>query len=278
MNAEKKNHGLKDVIYLKSFEFSQMPQNYLEEYFTHFICRTGFGKFELENKNYSINKGDMVIWMPPSSVKNIMFSPDFDADIFLISHELLNQYNPNIGWGIQGFFFSKSNPVISLSEKDKSSILNNFKNLYDIFSDFHNRFYEEILSRQTEIFLMNMWNIFTEEFEKRTESLSRMSHFERFLTLIEEHCISNREVNFYSDLMCISPKYLGELCKMNSGKTAMEWINNFTSRRISLLLKNKNLSIAEISEAMNFSSTSFFSRYVKKNLGCSPSEFRKISL
>jgi len=40
------------------------------------------------------------------------------------------------------------------------------------------------------------------------------------------------------------------------------------------LLQNKDLNISEIADDMNFSSRSFFTRYVKKVLGVSPSEFR----
>lgn len=266
---------MEDVIYLTHFEFSQIQQKYLERYFVHILCRTGKGQFDIDNKFYSITEGDISIWMPSSSIKNIMFSPDFDADLLLVSADLLNKNNPDISWGIKGFFFSQSNPVIQLTERDRLSIIENFNALNARFTDKDNRFYLQILNRQTEIFLMSMWNIFVEEFERRKQSNSIASHFERFLILVEEHCVINREVKFYSEMMCISPKYLGELCKKNSDKTALEWINNFTSRKITLLLKNKNLSITEISDSMNFSSTSFFSRYVKRTLGLSPSEFRK---
>lgn len=44
--------------------------------------------------------------------------------------------------------------------------------------------------------------------------------------------------------------------------------------RIIILLKNKQLNIAEIADQMEFSCFSFFTRYVKKLRGLSPREFR----
>ena len=54
----------------------------------------------------------------------------------------------------------------------------------------------------------------------------------------------------------------------------LEFIQRFTKERIVLLLQNKNLNISEVSDEMGFSSRSFFTRYVKKVLGCTPSDYR----
>ena len=72
----------------------------------------------------------------------------------------------------------------------------------------------------------------------------------------------------------ITAKYLNAVCKQNSGITASEWIQRNTKERIVLLLENPSLNIAEIADEMEFSSRSFFTRYVKKVLGVTPSEYR----
>lgn len=100
------------------------------------------------------------------------------------------------------------------------------------------------------------------------------NQYEHFISLLQEHCLQHREVKFYSDLLNISPKYLNYLCKTHSGITASEWIKRHAKERIILLLQNNNLNISEISEEMNFSSYSYFTRYVKKLLGVTPGEFR----
>ena len=125
------------------------------------------------------------------------------------------------------------------------------------------------------MFVMEMWNIFSKEIEKRSISNQKGSLFERYLQLVQEHCMEEREVDFYARKLFITPKYLTEVCKKNSGKTALEWIHNYTTQRIIILLENKKLSFTEIADTLNFSSQSFFSRYVRKVLGVSPSEYRQ---
>lgn len=64
------------------------------------------------------------------------------------------------------------------------------------------------------------------------------------------------------------------ICKKNSGKTANEWIREYTLAAITHELRNTELSVKGISNKTGFSNTSFFSRYVKQHLGCTPMEYR----
>jgi AraC-like DNA-binding protein len=59
-----------------------------------------------------------------------------------------------------------------------------------------------------------------------------------------------------------------------SGIPASTWIESFTANELKHLLNNRQLTLTDIADEMNFSSMSFFSRYVKKVLGVSPSEYR----
>lgn len=73
----------------------------------------------------------------------------------------------------------------------------------------------------------------------------------------------------------ITPKYLNYISKINTRITASEWIQRNAKERIIFLLQNKTLNISEIANEMDFSSRSFFTRYVKKLLGVTPKEYRE---
>jgi hypothetical protein len=60
---------------------------------------------------------------------------------------------------------------------------------------------------------MEMWNIFSKEIEKRSINNQKGSFFERFLQLVQEHCMEEREVDFYARKPFITPKYLTEVSK-----------------------------------------------------------------
>ena len=85
---------------------------------------------------------------------------------------------------------------------------------------------------------------------------------------------ADKSIKFYADKLFITPKHLNFVCKQNTGIPASEWIQQFVKERLIILLENENLGITEISDMMEFSSRSYFTRYVKKLLGSTPSEYR----
>lgn len=264
---------MKAILVVKSLTDEQVPKDFAKHYFTHILCHSGKGQFQLDNKKYSIETNDIVIFLPSQEVQDLLFSPDFSATFLLVSFNLMSKNNPDIAWGIKGYLFSKENPVVRLENELTKNCKQHFYLLKEKYDDDKHRFRNEIVNHQLQIFVMEMWNVFAGKMEQLTKS-DNGSLFQRFLNLVEIHCMEEREVEFYASQLFITPKYLSEVCKKNSGKSASEWIQNFTTSRLILLLRNDNLTFTQIADSMNFSSLSFFSRYVKKMLGVSPSEYR----
>lgn len=100
--------------------------------------------------------------------------------------------------------------------------------------------------------------------------------FKQFIELLSSMEIKPRNVDFYSQKLCITRKYLSNVCKANSGKTAYEWIVEYSTEDISRLLLHSDMSIKEIANYLDFPNLSFFGKFVKTHLGCSPSQFRKM--
>lgn len=86
--------------------------------------------------------------------------------------------------------------------------------------------------------------------------------------------MQHRDLPYYASQLCITPHYLSEICKKVSGQPATYWIDRFTLPEVTRLLRRKELSLTDIAEKLNFSSLSYFSRYVQKSIGMSPSEYR----
>jgi len=84
-----------------------------------------------------------------------------------------------------------------------------------------------------------------------------------------------RSVSYYAERLYITPKYMSTTVKKISGKTALEWINEYVIEDIKRQLAFSSKSIKEIADYLMFPSISFFGKYVKKHLGVSPKEFRR---
>ncbi|MCB9201836.1 MAG: AraC family transcriptional regulator [Flavobacteriales bacterium] len=245
------------------------------QFHTHLLCVYGSLKFELNNEQFHCKADEFLFWFSGSVLSQLRFSKRFKAIILLVESSFLNDNVPDQNWSINAILYSRKNPVKSLNDKslnDKIAI--NFQQIYQVFLDTKHTFYEEILKLQMRIFILEMWHIFSEHYEQYKYSLQTGTLYERFISLLEQHCMQEREVKFYAEKLFITPKYLNYICKTTTSITASEWIQRYVKERIELLLQNPNLNIAEIADEMEFSSRSFFTRYVKKLLDVTPSEYR----
>jgi AraC family transcriptional regulator, transcriptional activator of pobA len=263
------------VILYKTASRAQFPADFQTRFHTHIYCQSGTVKFTFNGKQYHGKKGEFVFWLAGLHVSDLWFSANFKATMLFVDSDLLTSNLPSANVSIDSYIHSKENPILHPEKKDKEKILKNFQLLYDKSQETDHRFFEEGLKLQMQLFLLEMWHIFEDELDRRKRSLQSGTLYERFVQLLQQHAMTKREVRFYSDKLNITPKYLNYICKVNTRITASEWIQRYSKERIILLLQNKNVNISEIADEMDFSSRSFFTRYVKKLLGVTPKEYRE---
>lgn len=97
----------------------------------------------------------------------------------------------------------------------------------------------------------------------------------QFLQLLHRHIKEQRRVNFYAEMLCITPKYLSTCVKEVTGRTCGEIITEMVVMEAKVLLGDPALTIGQIADELNFSDQFLFSKYFKKNTGLSPLRYRK---
>lgn len=114
--------------------------------------------------------------------------------------------------------------------------------------------------------------------EKVVKLNSRSEHktltFRQFIKLVSENYTQQRQVIFYADQLCMSPKYLSKLVKDVSGKSAPEWIDSYVLLEAKHLLKYSDMPIKEIVFRLNFSNQTVFYKYFKAHTGMTPTDYR----
>ncbi|WP_443946447.1 helix-turn-helix domain-containing protein [Pedobacter sp. AW1-32] len=263
------------VMLCKVVSGSEFPVDFNIRFHTHIYCQSGGMEFVFNGKQYQSKKGEFIFWLAGIKISDLSFSKSFKGTILFVDSHLLTANLPSATASIDSIIHSKEYPILHPDKNDKEKILKNFRLLYDMSQETNHRFFEEALKLQMQLFLLEMWHIFEDELDRRKRSLQSGTLYERFIQLVQEHCMKQREVRFYSDKLNITPKYLNYICKVNTRITASEWIQRNAKERIIILLQNKNLNISEIASEMDFSSRSFFTRYVKKLLGVTPKDYRE---
>lgn len=98
--------------------------------------------------------------------------------------------------------------------------------------------------------------------------------FDQFIKLVSQNYARHRNVGFYADKLCLTPKYLSKLIKDTSGRSAPEWIDSYVVLEAKNLLKYSNAAIKEIVYTLNFPNQSVFYKFFKARTGQTPSEYR----
>lgn len=262
------------IMLYNTTESHKLPSDFLGRYHIHILCHAGKAQFSFMGNTYTMEAGDWVIWQMSSQISDALYSSDFNADFLLVDKDFLLEYNPEKVWASKAFVFIKKNPVFHLDERGKAMIEYNFIQIRRRIAEPH-LFQKEILGRQLQIFLLDLWEIYKNTMEniQQTDNSSALL-FTRFMNLLPEYSKTEREVTFYADKLCVSAKYLSEVVKKSSGHPASYWINGYAMQEILAYLKRSDLTLAEISNKMNFYNPAHFTRFVKKQTGDSPTELR----
>lgn len=264
------------IISFKASNLAQFPKDFQSRFHTHIYCQRGNAEFRFNDQIFHCKTGEFIFWLAGSEVSDLFLSENFLAMVLFIEKKFLLDNLPNQNLSIDSIVYHKENPILHPDDKnDKKKILVNFQMLNNRYLETEHRFYDEVLKLQIQLFVLEMWNIFANQLDRRRRSLQAGTLYERFLQLVEDNCMKEREVQYYSNRLNVSPKYLNQICKANTGVPASQWIQRLTKDRIVVMLRNKNMNVSEIANEMEFSSYSFFTRYVKKVLGVSPSEYRR---
>jgi AraC-like DNA-binding protein len=82
-------------------------------------------------------------------------------------------------------------------------------------------------------------------------------------------------VSYLASELNLSSRYLSDLLKQETGKTAIELIHLFLIAEAKNLLTGPNYTVSEIAYKLGFENPPYFFRLFKKVTGMSPTQFKK---
>ena len=263
-----------DYLIYNTLSDGVRPEEFHASYHVHLLCRGGEMDFLLGDKPQAVRAGDLLIWQMTTEFTDIRYSEDFNADILMISNPFLVIYNPEQVWATKGYVYIKANPVFHLLVDEWNMIETDFLQFYQRINSGRVLFHDEKIGLLFATLLYDMWDIYSREMEKESSEDIVSRRFFQFLILVQQNCRMEREVAWYGGKMNITPKYLSEISHAVSGKPASYWIEYYASHELVKLLSDQRLSLTDIVDAMHFSSQPMLTRYLKRTVGMTPSEYR----
>ena len=93
-------------------------------------------------------------------------------------------------------------------------------------------------------------------------------------TYVMNHITEDISLDVLAELVYFNPSYLSRFYKINTGKNISQFIAEAKVIKAKELLKNSNEKIEDISEMLGFKSSGYFTVFLKKHMGMTPTEYR----
>ncbi|MBR3010715.1 MAG: AraC family transcriptional regulator [Prevotella sp.] len=239
------------------------------------LCTQGKAQYSVDTVEYTVYANDMMIISEGQITDDVMLSRDFNGMGIIVSDDFFNEIVKDVHELSTLFLFTRANPVCHLTQQECDNIVDYFRMLKQKTDDLKHHFRRETVRSLLTTMIYDLSNII---FRMQTTVDRRQTRgeaiFTQFLQLVELNFRHERRVSWYAKQLCISPKYLSEIIKQVSRRTPNDWIDNFVTLEIRVLLRNSTKSIKEIAQELNFPNQSFFGKFFKEHVGLSPSQYR----
>jgi AraC family transcriptional activator of pobA len=258
-------------------ELSEYP--YRSDGYIIGICTRGTAEVEVNLQVYQARPDAMLLATPFHILRIYNSSDDFLCRFIVFSKAFLTENNINSHF-LESFsyFKSESLPVIYPGHPDAKMLLEVYLLIQQKLEREEHPYRQEIsrsilttLLYEVE-FIYQKQHVIIKGKQNRKQELNLL-----FQNLVFLHYKEHRNVQFYADALFVSPKHLTETIKEVTGRTSGEWIEDAVILEAKVLLRNHEISIAQVAENIHFPDQSSFGKYFKKHTGLSPSDYRLVS-
>jgi AraC family transcriptional activator of pobA len=141
---------------------------------------------------------------------------------------------------------------------------------YNNGGDWHNQMLTSWL-RVLVIYLSRLYN------EQLGETCITQNYclLKSYQQLISENYAHTHDVAAYAGMLNITPGYLNDVIKQQSGKTAITHIHNRLAVEAKRRLLHTELSVKEIADELGFEDAAYFNRFFKRLSGTTPASYRQ---
>lgn len=176
-----------------------------------------------------------------------------------------------------GFFDYDLREALHLSESEKAVVWQHYDLIEAEYHANEDEFSRELIVAQLQSLFVHAKRFYKRQFlHRKPISSSLFARFQRILVdnyadEKVEHRLPN--VAAIANKLALSPKYLSDLLKVETGKTAQEHIHLFLVNEAKNLLKKPELNVSEVAFRLGFEYNSHFTKFFKSKTGLSPTAF-----
>lgn len=231
-------------------------------------------------KEYEVT-GSCILVNLPDNIVQVISNENLEMYAVFISTDFLTSMPTDMLQRAQAYMAVNQEHCISVPLDSMASLLP-FKDLVVSTLSINTPETDDVMKSLLQSFLYAVFslrnlsiNVPSQDTDLTTATRGNRRIYDRFMELLTRYHHQERQVQFYADKMCISPKYLSMAVKDFSSKSPSDWIADYVVAEAKSLLFYSQLSTAEVAFRLNFPSQAAFSKFFKQNTGISPMKYLK---
>ncbi len=235
-----------------------------------------YGKTKYDHSNGS------AVFMKPRQiieVSNVQFAEKgfvmFFHEDYLAGHTLHEQINK------YGYFEYEINEALHVSPSEEVILWELYDKIRREYDEHQDEFSRKIILSHIDSILKYCDRFYKRQFNDRSVNLSG-STVKKFQAVLSDYFSKKLHlskglpsVQYLAGELCISSRYLSDVLRQETGKTALDHIHIYLIKEAKNLLLSSENNISEIAYDLGFESPSYFTRLFKKVTGVTPVQYKE---
>ncbi len=265
------------------FDLAEYQKNYSDEtskphthsYYQIIWFKNNSGKHYIDFKGYDI-KENRLFFVAKNQVHYFEKRSDYDGyqihfnESFILSNE--TDINFFLTYNI---FNTNEEPYYQIPKSLEIQIMRYFHQIEDELNNSEKFGNKRILSNLLKSLLLVVEREKRKNIKSSSTIADQNTSYLTFRDLLENNFFKNWSVANYAEKLAVSTKTLNGIIKKQSGKTVSQTIADRIILEAKRRLTHTNAYINEIAIDLGFQDPYYFIKYFKKQVNCSPTEFRK---
>lgn len=207
---------------------------------------------------------------PNHSVCKVKKTDDYLATLIIVDSSVLNDPMLQIIKHLR--YRYEPHPCVKLESHEYRMIMNVVEGMHEIVRlNMPDR--RMLMSRLLE-FLLRLLSQYRHQ--KLNDDIATHRISSQFHADLSKHFRQHRDIGFYAERACLSPKHFSAVIKQETGHAASYWIfSQIISEAKMLLHVRRDLTVQAIAYMLGFDEQAAFSRFFHRETGMSPTEFRE---
>lgn len=258
----------------RDFDFFEIDGEYkMCDSFLTILCMRGRAIFKVRLHEFEISRGSYMLIRANDPFMIVESSEDFHIDVVRVGESAFAMsYDDVLKKRLE--LVSIQRPTTKISAR-KTMMFHIIHSYLKVLMKERNDFYRDmILLEYVKLFLYEACHILDDTASQSNLAKKDRSITNMFFMNVDKYFKENRKVEFYAQLIGISPKHLAHIIKKTTGKYPSEWLESYVVLESKKLLKSTDESVQNISYDLHFATPSHFVKFFKAKTGMTPKEFR----